>query len=166
VTRPALDPPALVGALLRYGVAFVLIGGVAAEAQGVVWATFDLDVVIEGSESNCARLLAALIELEAEYDTLHTVPIRPTLERLRDATGAMLFRTKAGRLDVLKEAGGETYETLVRDADEGSVGGHKLLVASLAALVRMKAAAGRTKDRDVLPRLEAALRARAREDEE
>jgi hypothetical protein len=76
VTTPQFDPPELVGALVRHGVAFVVIGGVAAEAHGVFWMTLDLDVVIATTEENYAALVAALDELGAVFETFHTVPIK------------------------------------------------------------------------------------------
>jgi hypothetical protein len=72
----------------------------------------------------------------------------------------MLFRTRHGRLDALKEAGGETFETLSADAEDATYAGHTVPVASLAALLRMKRAANRPKDRKVLAAIEAALAAK------
>jgi hypothetical protein len=159
------DPVAQLSILSRHAVAFVAIGGWAADVHGVVWDTWDLDIVIEATDENYAALLAALQELDAEFDTAHTPPIRPDLKRLSTATGALLFRTIHGRLDVMKEAGGETYATLGVDAAETTVGGHAVAVASLAAILRMKRAANRPKDRAVLPRIEAALRKASSNDE-
>jgi hypothetical protein len=160
VTPATFDPTALLGVLSSRGVSFVAIGGWAAGVLGVGWSTFDLDVVIDPTEENYAVLMEALTEVGAEYETFHTVPIRPSLERLREATGPMLFRTKHGRLDVLKEAGGETFASLSAEAETTIVAGHTVRVASLAALLRMKRAANRPKDRKVLAAIEAALAAK------
>ncbi len=78
--------------------------------------------------------------------------IVPDLTRITTFPGPMLLRTRYGRLDVLKDAGGETYETLLVDAVHASVDGVR--AASLAAIARMKRAANRPKDRDVLPAIE------------
>jgi len=69
----------------------------------------------------------------------------------------MLFRTSFGRLDVLKEAGGETYETLGEGAVTLKLLGVVVRVASLPALIRMKRAANRPKDQAAIIALEAAL---------
>ena len=82
---------------------------------------------------------------------------RPDIKRLRSLMGPQLFRTRLGRLDVLKEAGGETYESLVADAVEVEQAGYPIACASLAALVRMKQAANRAKDKEGLAALETAL---------
>lgn len=157
------EPEIIFEALTRHQIRFIVIGGFAGLAHEVGWQTFDVDTVIDPAEDNLERLLAALLELEAVYNTLHWPPIRPELHRLRDYTGPQLFRTKHGRLDVLKEAGGETYESLTKDAISLRLGAIEVACASLPALVRMKRAADRPKDRKVLPRLLEALRARGEE---
>lgn len=136
--RPKFDPDAILSALRRHQVEFVLIGGLAGGA-------------------NLARLDAALRQLSAEYDTFHQPPILPEMRRLQSAHGPQLFRTRYGRLDVLKEAGGETYETLQRDASEITAYGATMLCASLAALLRMKRAANRPKDQAAIARLKEVL---------
>ncbi len=129
------------------------------------WATFDVDVVIECAEDNYEALARALADLDAVFHTAHQPPIRPDVARLRSATGTLLFRTAHGRLDLLKDAGGETYETLKEDAVPRVILGSDLQIASLAAIARMKRAANRPKDRKVLPAIEEALRRRDEENQ-
>jgi hypothetical protein len=161
VNAPIFDPDALLLALCTRGVAFVVVGGWAAGVHSVGWTTFDLDVVIDDSHANHEATATALADIDAVFDTAHRPPIRADVERIRSATGAMLLRTRHGRLDVLKEAAGETYKSLIVDAVRLTLGGvHEFPVASLAAIARMKRAANRPKDREVLPRIEAALRDR------
>ena len=154
------DPQAIFEALVSRGASFVVIGGLAADAHGVGWATFDVDIVIECSEENYQALALALADLDAVFHTAHQPPIRPDVARLRSATGTLLFRTARGRLDVLKEAGGETFETLIEDSPRRVVLGCELRIASLAAIARMKRAANRPKDRAVLAAIEQALSAK------
>ena len=73
-----LDAARIFETLHRHGVEYIVIGGLAAAAGGVVWTTFDADVVVESSANNLDALSRALDELSAEYDTLHSPPIRPT----------------------------------------------------------------------------------------
>ena len=156
-TPKKFEPEAIFEVLVRHGVRFVLIGGLAGGARGVGWPTFDADIVIATEEEDLVRLGDALEELDAEYDTIHRPPIRPDPRLLRISHGPQLFRTRHGRLDVLKEAGGETFDTLTRDATTLEVHGASMLCASLPALLRMKRAADRPKDRAVIDRIEAAL---------
>ncbi|MCC6873607.1 MAG: hypothetical protein IT378_04790 [Sandaracinaceae bacterium] len=86
---------------MAHDVRHIVIGGLAGIAQGAGWPTYDADVVIETEDDNYARVVAALDELQAVYDTPHQPPIRPDLGRMRSLTGPQLFRTRHGRLDVL-----------------------------------------------------------------
>jgi hypothetical protein len=155
-----LDAARIFETLHRHRVEYIVIGGLAAAAGGVVWSTFDADVVVEPSTNNLDALSRALDELSAEYDTLHSPPIRPDAKRLRSLPGPQLFRTLSGRLDVLKEAGGDTFESLAPDAHTADFDGIPVRYASLAALLRMKRAANRPKDREGIRLLEEALRSR------
>lgn len=158
--RPTtFDATGIITALHRRDVQFVVIGGLAAAANGVVWATFDVDVVIEVSDANMRALAEALEGLAAEYHTPHNPPIRPDLKRLSSLPGPQLFRTRLGRLDVLKEAGGETYESLLTDAHTAVLEGYPIRYAGLRALLRMKRVANRRKDTEGIRLIEEALRA-------
>jgi len=78
-----LDAARIFETFHRHGVEYIVIGGLAAAAGGVVWTTLDADVIVESSTSNLDALSRALDELSAEYDTLHSPPIRPDAKRLR-----------------------------------------------------------------------------------
>ena len=161
MSRPTFDPRELFECLSRHDVDFIVIGGQAAIAHGVGWPTYDADVVIDVVMSNLQCLLDALKELDAEYDTPHQPPIRPDLERLSTLTGPQLFRTKFGRLDILKDAGGETFSSLCSDAVAAADSGLQIRSASIPALIRMKKAANRPKDQEAIARLEAAMKTTA-----
>jgi hypothetical protein len=119
VTTPGLfDPLRIFLTLTEHDVEFIVIGGLAAAASGAGWTPFDADVVVAAKDDNLVRLAQALHDLDAEYDTPHRPPIRPDVQRLRSLTGPQLFRTRFGRLDVLKDAGGEHFDTLLPDAIE------------------------------------------------
>jgi hypothetical protein len=154
----ALDASGIFKALHLHGVQYIVIGGLAAAAGGVVWTTFDADIIVEQSDTNLDALARALNDLLAEYDTLHSPPIRPDEKRLRSMPGPQLFRTRLGRLDVLKEAGGDTFASLAADAHTAVFDGVPVRYASLNALLRMKRAANRRKDREGIRLLEEALR--------
>ena len=57
---PPLDSESLVRLLDRYGVAYVLVGGLAAVAHGAMRATFDVDIVPRWRADNLEALAAAL----------------------------------------------------------------------------------------------------------
>lgn len=66
--------------------------------------------MVATTEPNYVALEAALAEMDAEFIMLSNQRIVPDLTRITTFTGPMLLRTRYGRLDVLKDAGGETYE--------------------------------------------------------
>jgi hypothetical protein len=142
------DPRKLLETLVRHGVDFVLIGGMAGTARGSAYITLDVDVAYDRGRPNLECLADALHELGA---TLRGAP--PDLPFVPDArtleNGANLtFDTRHGPLDILADpAGAPNYATLRDEAgEELLVEGVRIRVASLDHLIAMKEAAGRPKD--------------------
>jgi hypothetical protein len=142
------EPRKLLETLVRHGVDFVLIGGMAGAARGSAFITLDVDVACDRSEANLERLAEALRELEA---TLRGAP--PGLPFVLDArtlsAGAnFTFDTRFGPLDILSDPpGAPAYATLREQAgEELLVEGISIRVASLDHLIAMKEAAGRPRD--------------------
>jgi hypothetical protein len=147
-------PRAILETLERHQVRYVLIGGLAAILHGAPHLTTDADIVPEEGKKNLQRLSAALKELNAR--------IRVVGEEegvAFDHNAALLGRvliwnlvTDRGNLDItFTPSGTAGYEDLRRDAAPMQLGGVEVTVASLADVVRSKEAAGREKDRLVLP---------------
>jgi hypothetical protein len=65
--RPEPGREAILQALERHEVQYVVIGGAAAQARGWTEETDDLDVTPERSEGNLSRLAAAVEELDAGF---------------------------------------------------------------------------------------------------
>src|SRR3954447_19863510 len=64
--QPRFEPERIVAALNAGNVAYVIVGGLAVAAHGVVRATRDLDLVPEPSADNLERLARTLSALGAE----------------------------------------------------------------------------------------------------
>lgn len=149
-----LDADAIVEVLVRHGVRFIVIGGLAAIAQGSPIPTEDVDVVPAVDRDNFTRLGAALTELDAK---VRAVELDEPLPFDHDADSLAASRiwnltTKFGDLDITQmPSGTEGYDDLKRDAIEIELSGIRLCIASLADIVRSKEAAGRDKDRYALP---------------
>ena len=106
MSTPEFDPGPIFETLVRHGVNFVVVGGLAGIAHGSAYSTEDADVAYEPSRQNLQRLAAALSELEA---TLRGAP--PDLPFQLDsetlATGLnFTFDTRFGSFDILGEPAG------------------------------------------------------------
>jgi hypothetical protein len=150
---PEFDGRAICAVLERHGVEYVLIGGFAARVHGSPFLTSDIDVVPRRRQDNLARLSAALTELDAKVraEGVDPLPFAHSAESLADAR-IWNLTTKYGDLDITFEPSGTRgFDDLRRDAVEIDLRGTKILIASLADIVRSKGAAGRDKDRRALP---------------
>jgi hypothetical protein len=151
VAEPAaFDPERLVRVLAAHGVAYVLIGALAARLQGFPRLTADADITPAMDADNLTKLAAALRELDARIYT-ESVP-----EGLAfDCSAGMLSRaelwnlvTAAGRLDVaFRPSGTDGYDDLRRNAIRYDVFGVALDAAALPDIIRSKEAADRPQDR-------------------
>lgn len=114
----------ILGVLLGEGLEFVLVGALAAVAQGAPVTTHDVDIVHRRTPENLDRLMAALAKLNA-------APDRKALA----TTGHSLFMTDLGPLDCLGAIeGGRAYDDLVPLSVEAEMDGH-LLVLGLPTIV-------------------------------
>lgn len=157
-------PQEIFAVLDRNGVRYVLVGGLAAVLHGAAHLTTDVDVVPDESPDNLRRLSEALRELGArirvtgEPDGVPFDPSAGSLARVR----MWNLQTDAGDLDIAFEPSGtHGYDDLVRGVDVMRVRGLDVPVASLADVIRSKEAAGRERDRAVLPGLRELLARRA-----
>jgi hypothetical protein len=154
-------PDQILEVLENYSVQYVVIGGLAAEIHGSPYITRDVDVTPARNRDNFTKLAAALRELEAklrvpDLDTPLEVPLD---ERSFDQGTTRTYVTKHGNLDIaLLPDGTRGYDDLRRAATrERITDSLEVSVASLADVIRSKEAAGREKDRAVLPSLRRVL---------
>jgi len=150
------QPKKILGVLDRYGVRYILIGGLAAVLHGASHVTTDVDVVPEEGKENLQRLSAALRELGARIRVAgepEGVPFDHSAESL-SRVRVWNLRTDLGDLDITFEPSGTRgFDDLRRDTVTMRISGVDVAVASLADVIRSKEAAGRPRDRVMLPAL-------------
>jgi hypothetical protein len=160
VPEPLFDPKPMLRVLQKHEVAFIVVGVVAALAQGSPIPTRDLDVTPSPAADNYDRVASALRDLDAKLRLPDgrglTFPIEA---RYLAGNTAWTLITRFGVLDlVYQPAGTRGYDDLRRQAVEVDLGtGKPLLVASLLDVIRMKEASNRLKDRAQLPALRQTL---------
>jgi hypothetical protein len=154
-------PDKLLEVLERHGVHYIVIGGLAAELRGSPYATRDVDVTPSRERANLGRLADALRELKA---TLRIPNVEDPVEFPLDQHSfdwgtTWTFVTAHGFLDIaLLPDGTRGYDDLRRSASRERITETlEVNVASLADVIRSKEAAGREKDRAVLPVLRQVL---------
>ncbi len=165
-----VDVPAILDALEKHNVQYVVIGGFAAELHQVaIPPTRDIDVTPATTEDNLKRLAAALRDLNARFRVPDgppegvEIPGGITAAWLADMVTVTLS-TDAGALDVaLRPDGTAGYDDLHDSHAMVNHEGREVPVASLADVIRSKEAAGREKDLLVLPALRAHLRRQSSE---
>jgi hypothetical protein len=155
------DLTTLLDRLVESGVEFVLVGGLAAVAQGAPISTFDVDIVHRRTEENVERVLALLSMLHARHRNRPGAPLPPDKGALL-GPGHSLFLTDLGPLDLLGAIEeGLTYDDLLGQSQVVELDGRSLRVLSLETIVRLKRLSSDNKDKLRLPVLEEALRRRA-----
>ena len=119
-------------------VKYVIIGGIAAVLHGVPRATFDLDILIEATPDNVARLLKALAEAGLGTASLTTVDgvLSHEISIFKDFV----------RVDVQTETPGTVFVDAWRRRATMQHGDTPFFVISRADLIATKRAAGRPVD--------------------
>jgi hypothetical protein len=143
--RRLLDP------LIRHGVNFVLIGGMAGIARGSSYPSYDLDVAYARDRANVRRLVSALEEIGVRLrGTPADLPFQLDGRTIENGAN-FTFVTPFGDFDVLADVSGiRSFDELVAASEEREVFGLPVRVASLDHLIAMKRAANRPKDRNML----------------
>lgn len=144
--------------LIEADVDFVLVGGLAVNAWGVVRGTKDVDIVPRPDAENLLRLARV-----AEEAGGHVQLEEALLSSSRSIAGLLasgervLIETHAGALDVVQGLPGvPSYEELQAGAVDVQVAGVRIRVCGLDDLISMKRVAGRTRDMADLEDLQAA----------
>ncbi len=155
------DVEKLLKALQSEGVAFIIIGGVAAVLQGSAYVTADFDLCYSRTKENLPRLAKALASF---HPSLRAAP--PDLPFALDVSAFksglnFTLTTDLGDLDLLGEVAGlGGYEEVSALSEEMEIFGMRCRVLTLEGLIKSKRAVGRAKDLRLLSELETLLEIR------
>jgi hypothetical protein len=163
MASPPQSLTTLLARLAASGADFLLVGGLAAVAQGAPLSTIDVDVVHRRDEGNVALLLAFLSSVDARYRGRPPGQVlRPTREALL-GDGHQLLITDLGPLDLLGAIeGGRDYPSLLPESVTISVEGRPVHVVRLQTLVELKRGAVDAKGRLTFAILEETIRMKGR----
>lgn len=132
-----MDTEGLLRSLKEHEVDFVVIGATAFPVHGYARATLDIDIFIRPSEVNAEKAWRALKAFG--YDVTD-IKIKDLLEK------KLLIRQYAVETDIHPFVKGVTFEEVWKNKVKAKFGSTFVFFASLRDLIKMKRAAGRTKD--------------------
>lgn len=156
-----MNPPAfdeLLQRLVGAKVDFVLVGGLAVNAWGVVRGTKDVDVVVNPDPENLTRLAETAVAAGGHVQAEEMLAGSPaSIAALLGSGDRVVIETRLGVLDVIQGMPGVPgYEELSARATQTTILGAEINVCGLDDLRAMKRAAGRTRDLADLEDLDAA----------
>lgn len=156
MTEPAFDE--LLRRLVAADAQFVVVGGLAVGAWGVVRGTKDVDIVVAPEPENLRRVADVAVAAGGHVqqgEALLGTPI--SIASALMSGEQVAIETDLGRLDIVQGLDGvPSYEELRSRAAEAEILGVTVPVCSIEDLKAMKRAAGRTRDLADLEDLQAA----------
>jgi predicted nucleotidyltransferase len=156
LSGPAFDE--LLRRLAEADVEFVVVGGLALNAWGVVRGTKDVDIVIAPDSDNVKRVADVAVAAGGHVQQDEALLGTPFSIAAALAGGEQVaIETDLGRLDVVQGLDGvPSFADLRSRAVEAEILGSRVWVCSREDLKAMKQIAGRTRDLADLEDLEAA----------
>ena len=133
--------------LIAAEVEFVLVGGFAAIAHGVIRSTLDVDICCRFSEENLMRIQRAVADIHPVHRPRTDLPLELTPAQCASLKNLCL-KTDLGILDCLGEVKAVgSYDEVARHAVELELPIGKCRVIDLETLIVAKEAMGRDHDR-------------------
>jgi len=133
--------------LLENDVKFLLVGAYAMGVHGYPRATGDIDIWVESSAENSARVYRAMVAFGA--------PLRE-IDESTFATPGVVFQIGVAprRIDIITTISGVQFDDARRQQQIAEIEGLPVPILSINDLIRNKRATGRDKDRLDADRLE------------
>lgn len=146
MNEPSFDE--LLRRLVDADVRFVLVGGLAVNAWGVVRGTKDVDITVDPDPANLTTIAAVVASANGFVQRPDAIAgSQMSITALLIGGERVLIETDLGPLDVIQGLDGiPPYAELRSRAVEVELAGVRVAVCSLEDLRAMKRAAGRTRD--------------------
>jgi predicted nucleotidyltransferase len=146
LSEPAFDE--LLRRLAKADVEFVVVGGLAVNAWGVVRGTKDVDVVVSPVVENLKRVAEVAVASGGRVQQGEAMLGSTVSIASARASGEQVpIETDLGRLDVVQGLDGvPSYADLRSRASEAEILGVTVAICAIEDLKAMKRAAGRTRD--------------------
>jgi hypothetical protein len=134
------DYKEMLSLLLENGVDFLLVGAYAMAAHGFPRATADIDIFVNPTPENAARIFKALAKFGAPLDDVSVSDF---------SVSGTIFQigVKPRRIDIITEIDGLSYDGAAEGKETIYVDGISIPVISKKQLIKNKLATGRDKDR-------------------
>jgi predicted nucleotidyltransferase len=123
------------------GADFVLVGGYAVAYHGHPRATKDIDLLIESTAENAARVFKGLVAFGAPLNSIDV-----SHGDLAGYDGVIQIGLPPNRIDILTRISGVSYEEASNEGCVFDVDGRAIKVIGIEALIRNKRAAARDQD--------------------
>jgi hypothetical protein len=133
--------------LIESQVEFVLVGGFAAAAHGVMLVTSDVDICCRFSEANLMRIQAAFADLHPVHRSRPDLPLELTPQQCAGLKNLYL-KTDFGVVDCLGEIlGVGDFNAVLKHSVEVELPVGKCRIIDIETLIRAKEAMNRDHDR-------------------
>ena len=132
----------ILAALIAHNVRFLIVGAHALAVHGYPRSTVDIDIWIDATEENAARVWRALAEFGAPLDDLDV-----SQQDLTRHNVVVQLGLPPNRIDILTGVSGLTFDRAWANRVEDSLEAVTVPVLGLADLIENKRATGRDKDR-------------------
>ena len=146
--------------LITARVEFVLVGGFAAAAHGVMLVTRDVDICCRFSEANLLRIQNAFEDLHPVHRSRPDLPLQLTSEQCASLKNLYL-RTDLGVVDCLGAVlGVGDYDEVLKNSVEVELPCGLCRIISIETLIRAKEAMNRDHDRITVKHLKEIIKQR------
>jgi hypothetical protein len=135
----APDFDEFIGSLIARGAEFIIVGAYALAFHGAPRFTGDLDILIQPTRDNAARVIAAIAAFGFPVTDL-------TPEALADRRRMLEMGVPPVQIHVMSAITGVDWDEAAGDAVEGPLGRHTVRFLGRETFLRNKRAAGRAKD--------------------